>query len=163
MKKIFTVITLLVLFQHADAQVDSTPVYKRYPVIPVFNIMRLPDSTVFSKTDLKKKKATVIMLFSPDCSHCQLVTKDLIEHIGLFKKAQVIMISSLDFKDIRKFYDEYEISKYDNIVMGRDAAFYLGTFYAIKHYPSIFVYDKKGKFVKSFDGSFSMESVAEAL
>jgi thiol-disulfide isomerase/thioredoxin len=163
MKKFILASMLAFVFQLADAQTDSTPVYKRFPVIPVFNISKLPDSTEFSKDDLQRKKATVIMLFSPDCSHCQIETKNMLGHIDLFKKAQIIMVSSMDFVNIRKFYEDYEIAKYENIVMGRDAAFLLGSFYGIKHYPSIFVYDKKGNFVKSFEGEFTIESVAEAL
>lgn len=163
MKKIFIAIALLTAFQHADAQSDSIPVYKRFPIIPVFNIMIAPDSTKFSKDDLKKKKPTLIMLFSPDCSHCQVATKDLLDHIDLFKKVQIVMVSSLDYSHIKKFYEDYKIASYPNITMGRDATYYLGTFYKIHNYPTLFLYNKKGKFVQSFEGDIKMETIAGAL
>lgn len=163
MKKIFIAIALIVSFQQADAQTDSLPIYKRYPVIPVFNIMIAPDSTKFTKDDLKRKKPTIIMLFSPDCSHCQFATKELLEKMDLFKKVQIIMVSSLDFSNIKKFYDEYKIADYPNITMGRDGTYMLGTFYKIHTFPTIFLYNKKGKFVQSFEGDIKMEAIAEAL
>lgn len=73
------------------------------------------------------------------------------------------MVSSLDFSHIRKFYENYKIADYPNITMGRDGSYYLGTFYKIKSFPSLFLYNKKGKFVQSFEGDIKMETIAEAL
>ena len=103
------------------------------------------------------------MLFSPDCHHCQMAVKELIENISLFDKAQVLMVSSMDFVQVKQFYEEYKIANFPNITMGRDASYYLGTFYKIKNYPSVFVYDKKGKLVEAFEGTFQMKAVADAL
>ena len=54
MKKIFIAIALVISFQQAGAQIDSLPIYKRFPVIPLFNIMTAPDSIKFGKADLKR-------------------------------------------------------------------------------------------------------------
>jgi len=103
------------------------------------------------------------MMFSPDCEHCQAETKELTAKIDLFKKAQIIMVSPLDFKYIRKFYDEYKIADYPNITMGRDPSYFLGTFYKVRSFPSVFVYNKKGKLVNHFIGSYPVEEIAAAL
>ena len=163
MKRIIIVFILMTAFQQADAQSDSLPVYQRFPVVPLFTIMTAPDSIKFTKDDLKKRKITVFILFSPDCSHCQEATKELLAHIDLFKKTQIIMVSSMDFSHIKKFYEEYKIADHPNITMGRDASYYLGTFYKLTSFPSIFVYNKKGKFLKRFEGSFKTETVAESF
>jgi len=163
MKKLFTLIITIIAFQCVEAQTDSLPIYKRFPDVPAFSIMKAPDSVKFTKDDLAKKKETLIMLFSPDCSHCQVATKDLLEHIDLFKDVQIVMVSSLDFKNIKKFYEDYKIADHPNISMGRDGAYYLGTFYKLHNYPSLFLYDKKGKFVEEFVGDVKMEKVAAAL
>ena len=169
MKKIITALLLLAAFQSVDAQTeiktDTLPTYKKYPTIPVFTIMTAPDSLKFSKDDLKKKKPVMIMIFSPDCSHCKNATEDLIKHMDLFqaKDAQVVMVSHLDFSNIKKFYEDYKIAGYSNITMGRDGTYTLGAFYKIKSFPSIFVYDAKGNFVKSFEGDVKMSEIAESL
>jgi thioredoxin-related protein len=166
MKRIIIAICCIIAFQNVEAQtdnVDSLPIYQRFPEVPVFSITRVPDSTKFTRDDLKKRKPTIIMLFSPDCSHCQVATKDMLAHIDLFKKAQIVMVSSLDYSNIKKFYDEYKIGDQHNIIMGRDGTYNLGTFYKLRSYPSIFVYNKKGKFVDSFVGDIKMDKIAEAL
>ena len=73
------------------------------------------------------------------------------------------MVSSLDFSHIKKFYEEYKIASFPNITMGRDGSYYLGSFYRIHNFPSIYVYNKKGKFVESFEGDVKMEKIAAVL
>jgi len=145
------------------AQTDTTLLYLRFPMVPSFKLTNVADSSYFTKDNLKKKRPTIIMMFSPDCEHCQAETKELTANIKLFKKAQIIMASPLEFSYLRKFYDEYKIADYPNITMGRDPSYLLGTFYKIRSFPSIFVYNKKGNFVTSFTGSTPVEKIAAAL
>ncbi len=163
MKRILIACLLLLFFQQADAQQDTLPIYRRFPVVPVFSITTAPDSIKFTKDDLKKKRPTIIILFSPDCDHCQHATRDLLEHIDLFKKVQIVMVSSMDYSHIKKFYQDFHIAAHPNITMGWDAAFMLSSFYKIQQFPSLFIYDKKGDFVKAFEGTFPMKTVAKEL
>ena len=73
------------------------------------------------------------------------------------------MASPLEHRLLRKFYDEYEIADHPNIIMGRDPSYFFGTYYNIKSFPAIFVYDKKGNFVKAFDGSSPVQQIAAVL
>ena len=164
MKKIlsFLILTCTVFAASAQNQ-DSIPVYKRFPNVPPFKIIRLPDSAQFSKDDLKKNKATIIMIFSPDCEHCQRATHDLQAHADEFKNVQIVMASPLDYSMIEKFYKEYNIAAYPNITMGRDGTYFLGSFYKITNFPSIFVYDKKGNFIEKFEGDVPFSKIAKVL
>lgn len=145
------------------AQGETELIYLRFPSVPPFSIIKIDDSTKFTKADLTKRKPTIIFIFSPDCEHCQQETKALTANIGLFKKAQIIMASPLEHRLLKNFYNKYKIADYPNIIMGRDASYFFGTFYSIKSFPAIFVYDKKGRFVKSFDGNSPVEKIAESL
>lgn len=160
MKRILVLILITFFGKVSVAQTDSLPVYLRFPTVPPFNIIKVPDSSRFTKDDLTNKKATLIFIFSPDCDHCQNETKSLTANIKLFKKAQIIMASPLDYKLIKQFYVDYKIVNYPNIIMGRDPAYFLGTFYKIRSFPAMFLYDKKGNFVKAFDGSVPVTEIA---
>jgi len=163
MRKCFFIIACICLTKISLAQSDSSLIYLRFPTIPPFSITKVPDSTRFTKDELSKKKATLIFIFSPDCEHCQQETKALIDHIKLFKKVQIIMATPLEHELIKQFYELYKIAEYPNIIMGRDPTNFLGTFYKVEFYPSIFLYDKKGNFVKAFDGTVPVEKIAEFL
>lgn len=162
MRKHVLLLVFIVLCKISNAQTDSL-IYLRFPTVPPFSITTVVDSTKFSKDDLSKRKSTVIFIFSPDCEHCQQETKALTSNINLFKKAQIIMASPLEHQHLKKFYTEYKIADYPNIIMGRDPSYFFGTFYSIKTFPSIFVYDKKGRFVKAFEGGAPIALIADAL
>lgn len=163
MKKWILILLVMVTCVPVFAQDDSTLIYLRFPTVPPFSIIKVADSAKFSKSDLAPKKATLIFVFSPDCDHCQEQTKALTKNINWFKKAQIIMASPLSYELIKKFYEDYRIADYPNIIMGRDPSYFLGTFYKIRSFPALFLYDKKGNFVKAFDGSVPLSQIAAHL
>jgi thioredoxin-related protein len=154
------------------AQAQSTPtapekadtaLYLRFPFVPPFNLYKVPDSTLFTKADLKKKKATLLMVFSPDCDHCQHETKELTDKIKLFKKVQIVMASWLPYDQVKQFYKDYHIADYPNITMGWDKAFMLPSYYKFQSLPFMALYDKKGNLISVFEGSVSLDKVAAAF
>ncbi|MDP4284249.1 MAG: redoxin domain-containing protein [Bacteroidota bacterium] len=148
--------------QNVDS-IDNRPIYIRFPSIPEFTIYKAPDSTAFTREDLHKRKATVIMVFSPDCGHCQNETNMLIKNINRFKNTQIIMVTYLPYSEMMKFYSIYKIANYPQITMGRDTKYFFPIFFKIQNLPSIFVYDKKGNFKQKFEGDVNPEKILEEL
>jgi thiol-disulfide isomerase/thioredoxin len=144
------------------SQADSLPVYKRFPYIPQFTIYKAPDSTEFTRENLKKKP-TIFIIFSPDCEHCQRETKDLLTNIDKFKKTQIVMVTYLPYEEMMQFYKDYKIANYPMITMGRDTKFFFPVFYSVGNFPSIFVYDKDGDLKQSFEGTVSIDKIVAAF
>ncbi len=142
---------------------QDTALYLQFPTIPLFSIIKAPDSIRFTKADLKNKKPTIVIVFSPDCEHCQHEVNEIKANYHLFKKAQFLMVSPVEYKYLKTFYEEYKIADYPNITMGRDPNYMFGTFYKVRAFPSIFVYDKKGRYVKAFDESVPVKTIADAF
>ena len=164
MKYIYLLLICAITSCTVFSQSDSTaPIYLRFPVVPTFTIYKATDSSAFTRDNLKKKKPTVFIVFSPDCDHCQRETDSLLAHINLFHNAQIVMTTYLPHDQMVKFYNDYKIAKYPEIIMGRDAKFFFPVFFRVQSLPAIYVYDKKGKFKKAFEGSVKMAKVAEQL
>ena len=164
MKFIFYLLVTLCFAQTTSAQVDaSAPVYLRFPTVPQFTIYKATDSSAFTREDLKKRKSTVLFIFSPDCEHCQHETKELISKINKFKRSQVIMITTQPYQEMVRFYKDYHIADYSEITMGRDTKFFFPVYFRIQNLPSIFVYNKKGELKKAFEGDVNMDKVAQEL
>lgn len=165
MKKAFILIFFAFIGNTLLAQTitDSLPRYKRIPTVPPFKLVIAPDSIIFIKDELKKKRATIVMVFSPDCDHCVHSTEDLLAHYDLFKKAQIVMATSLTYSHVKKFYTDLKLADYPNVKVGWDAAYFLAGFYDVRTYPAIFLYDKKGNFKKVFDGNTKWETIAASL
>lgn len=163
MNKFFFVVILAFFCGKSFAQTDSLPIYQQFPSVPPFKLMLVPDSTAFTKADLKKKTATIIMVFSPDCEHCIHATESLLKHLDLFTKTQIVMGTALSYEHIQKFYKDFNIGAYPNIHVGLDNSYFLGTFYKVHSFPSIFVYDERGNFMKAFEGTVKWEDVAKGI
>lgn len=147
----------------AFSQVDSSaPVYVRFPTIPPFTIYTAADSAKFTRENLKKRPA-VFIIFDPFCDHCQHETKAITENISRFKNAQIIMVTYMPYSEMVQFYRDYKIADYPVITMGFDSKFFFPSFFHIRNLPAIFIYDKKGKYKTSFEGTVSLNKIVEAL
>lgn len=166
MKKIVLILTCSFIFFSAFSQTnapkDNTPEYISNPNIPEFTVYKAPDSTVFTKEDLKKKEATVLMIFSPECGHCQNETRELLKNIDHFKNTQILMVTWLPYTEMMAFYHEFKIAEHPEITMAWDKKDFFLPYYHVQMYPQLVVYDKKGKYVNSFSGAINLEDVWKA-
>ena len=156
MRFIMKPVTLLfaLIFYSANAfsqPAEKLPGYLQNPAIPDFNIWRVEDSTAFTKKDLDPTKVTIMMVFGPECSHCKDATKKILEQIDLFKDVQIIMYAPTRHELAVNFYKEMGLSGYPQFIVGSDPPFHLGGFYQVSSLPTLFLYDKKGKFVKKYE------------
>jgi thiol-disulfide isomerase/thioredoxin len=150
-------------FSQTKPSKDNSPAYIKDPTIPAFTLYKAPDSTAFTQKDLSAKKPTLIIIFSPECGHCQHETTVLTDNIDHFKNAQILMTTWLPFNEMTTFYKNYKIADYPQITMAWDNKFFFLPYYHVQSYPMFIVYDRKGKFVKTFSGDIKMEDVWNAM
>src|SRR5512138_1163450 len=95
MKSTLLFFTLSLFFISGFAQNDSTkvPPYQRYPTLPPIKILLSDSSTIYTKAQIPNDKPVLFMIFSPDCSHCQHETEELIAHMDELKDDQIVMIT----------------------------------------------------------------------
>ncbi|MEN9598268.1 MAG: hypothetical protein RL596_579 [Bacteroidota bacterium] len=162
MKKTGSIITLLFLtiYSFAQSPIDTVPPYKKNPTIPDFKILQT-DSTWFAKKDIKPYEYTVIIYFSPDCGHCQYEAKEIVKNIDSLKNILFIWVSYRDFKDIKKFYRQYNLDALPNMVMGRDPQYFIPSFYQVRYTPFIALYDKNQHYLTSWDMGVEISELLE--
>jgi thiol-disulfide isomerase/thioredoxin len=161
--KIFLYGLVLFLGISAHAQSDSiVPGYKRFPTIPPFTLLKV-DSTNFTRKNLARNKKTMIMFFSPGCDHCRHQTDSMLAHIDQFKDVEIVMATYQPFEDMKGFYNDYKLSKYSNIMVGRDTQYFFPPFYKISSLPFMILYSAKGKLITTFEGSTPVNKVLNAF
>ena len=167
MKRFLVVLSCLLIsyggFSQIKASTDNTPEYIKTPTIPGFTIYSAPDSTAFTNLELKKNKPTLLMIFSPECGHCQNTTRELEKYMDHLKNVQILMVTWLPYSEMMAFYQTYKIAEYPQITMGWDKKDFFLPYYHVQMYPDLVVYNKHGKYVNSFSGEIKMEDVAKAL
>lgn len=76
---------------------------------------------------------------------------------------QILMVSSAPYPEIKDFYEMYHLSSMPNIKVGQDINLKLGLVFKIRTYPSLFVYDQKGKLAKAFVGNIGVPAIIDAV
>lgn len=151
------------LFSQSSATKDSIPAYISKGVIPAFKVYKAPDSSVFTNNDIQKNRPILLMIFSPDCGHCQHVATEITKNIDHFNKVQILMFTWLPYSDMMSFDKTYKIADFPQITLGWDPKYFFLPYYHVSSYPKLIVYNKKGKYVKEFQGNIQIEDVWKAL
>lgn len=161
MRNLFSGLLLLILSATVSAQQDSLniPPYKRFPTVPPFKLLKADSISFFTKADLKKNKAVLLVIFSPECEHCQHETEEIIKHIDDFKKIQIVMTTTWPLSMMKNFCTKYNLERFDNITAGQDINYMLPSYYSIRNMPFLAFYDKKGKLIDTFEGALPVEKV----
>lgn len=161
MKKIFTFLALCFVLG-ASAQVDTVPAFKKNPNIPKFELLQT-DSTWFSNKDIPKNKPVVIVYFSPECGHCQLTAQEFAKSMDELKDMFLIWVSRYSPEQIKKFAEEYQLNRFENVRLGRDTKYFIPVFYDIKFTPFMAVYNNKGKLVKTYPEGTHPDTLAHLI
>jgi thiol-disulfide isomerase/thioredoxin len=160
MKKYLLLLSVIFITITLFAQNDSLEApYKRFPIFPPVKLL-LPDSlSFFTKSDLDKKKAVMLMLFNPQCEHCKHETEELIKNIDKFKNIQVVMATSMAFDSMLTFRERYQLSQYKNILVAQDTHFFLFSFFQNHNLPFLAFYNRKKELISVFEGGLPIERV----
>ena len=79
------------------------------------------------------------------------------------KDVQILMASYSPLSEMKTFYEDRALAKYQNILMGYDSKYFFPPFYKMSSLPFMALYDKKGNFITSFHGNTSVAKIVEAF
>ncbi len=117
---------------------------------PDFKI-RTTNGKVVSSGQISINKPTIIIVFSPDCGHCQVLIGGIFKKINHFKNTHIIMATFVQPKDIITFEKKYQTAKYTNVTVGTDEpVFFLQKYYQLTNTPFTVLYDKNRKLIASY-------------
>lgn len=167
MKKYVVGFILLLSSFFAIAQTDSTklPPYQRFPTVPPIQLLLSDSSTIYTKAQIPSKKPVLIMIFNPECEHCQHETEEIIAHRDELKDVQIVMsmIAVQPLSMMKDFISKYHLNEYSNITVGKDIYYIMPGFYDLHNIPFLAMYDKKGDLIEGFEGSLPITKVIELL
>jgi len=146
----------------AFCQYDTTPPYLKTKLLPGFNLLSL-DSTVFDQSVLSENNNTIIMLFNPECEHCQDQLKLMLSIPELAASTNVILTSTETLQKIKIFYDKFQLKNYPLIHIGKDHKYFFGGFYQPKTIPVLAFYNKQKQLVYFNQGAVKKKQILDAL
>lgn len=143
------------------AQSDSTqlPAYKRFPTLPPVKLLLADSISHFGKENFNKKSPVLIIIFNPDCEHCQKETEELLDSMNHFKNIQIVMATMMPFDKMNEFIKKYKLDNFKNIVVGQDNQYFLPVFYMVSNLPYLALYNKKGELITTYEGAVPIHTV----
>jgi len=92
MKRIVLLLLATCFVSLAFAQsTEGDPANKLKPDLPAFKLLSLDSTKVQTKDTLSKDMPIMIIIFSPDCDHCNVLAKALVTQQKKFKDIQIVM------------------------------------------------------------------------
>lgn len=130
--------------------------------LPAFQL-QLPDSITYLNTaNITPGKPMAIFYFSPFCPYCRAQTTEIIEDMDRLKEIQFYFVTPLPYRNMKDFYDEYNLGKYPNIITGVDTAHFINDYFELTGVPFMAVYDKNKILNKAFLGKVYSSQIKKA-
>ncbi|MHA6246786.1 peroxiredoxin family protein [Pontibacter sp. CAU 1760] len=140
-----------------ESPTQTQPTSNDLPMLP----MLLQDGSRVIAKNLKGK--TVLVLYQPDCDHCQREATQIQENLEAFEGYKVYFVSDAGFAQQRQFAETYKLADLKNVHFAtttiNDILEQVGPIEA----PSLFVYSEEGRLVKSFIGETPIEQILPVL
>lgn len=137
--------------------VETAPAAKNdLPFMPI----AVTDGTVANAKDFKGKN--ILILFQPDCDHCQHEAEDIEKRLSDFKDYKLYFVSSAPMPEIEKFAATYKLAGKQNIFFGNTAAENVLNHFGPIPAPSIYIYNDQ-TLKKGFEGQTDVGEIVNAL
>lgn len=144
------------------AQIDTTAPYLKTKSLPDFRLLTI-DSVEFNQTILDENKSTIIMLFNPECDHCQQQLDLLLSIPLVTQTAQIILSSNETQEKNRVFYEKNQLEKYSFIHLGKDFKYFFGAYYQPRTIPVLAFYNPQKQLTLFNQGNTKKKQIEQAL
>jgi peroxiredoxin len=116
-----------------------------------------------SQVDIRTMKGKIILiLFQPDCDHCQREAEEIRKHIDAFKDYTLYFISADQLPVLEAFGKKYELLNYSNIHFASTSVESVLNNFGPISAPSLYIYSDQ-KLIQKFNGEVSIEKILGAI
>lgn len=131
--------------------------------IPSFSLL-LPDSSSISiNAKSISGKPTVLYLFRPGCPYCRAQMNDIVNEIKELKDIRFYIFTNVSFKEMKKFYDHFELNKYPNITTGFDSDNFFQRYYSTTSVPYLALYNRESTLNRVYEGKTSINLIKQSI
>ncbi len=120
--------------------------------------------TLITDSDLKSNGNLFVMMFNPNCSHCEAVATSLYENIGLFKKSKIVLLANPVMSVyIPGFLRTCRMEHQTEMYIGTDTAGFVDHVFLYKTLPQINIYNPERRLIKTYTGDVTMDSLKKYI
>jgi peroxiredoxin len=108
------------------------------------------------------KENTILILFQPDCDHCQREAKAIRENLNAFKNYNLYFISADQLAAVKKFGEDYDLMGHTNVYFALTTVDNVIKNFGPIPSPSVYIYADQ-KLVQKFNGEVTIDRILQAI
>lgn len=154
-------IVIPILFScSSDKRVD---IYKEIRTLPVFDMLLVDSTTMFSTKSIPKGHPSLLVYFDPYCEHCQEETKMVIAKMDSLKNVRIYFVSDRPLFEIKQFYQHFKLQTYQNITVGRDTSYAFIRLFKPGTTPYTAIYDNDHQLIGLSKGQTNISDIIRRI
>ena len=106
---------------------------------------------------------TILVLYQPDCDHCQREANEIEAHLDSFKDYNIYFITTESFEKIDQFAKDYNLEGHDHVFFGQTQVGHIINNFGQISAPSVYVYGEGGNLKRRFNGETRIEDIVKSL
>ncbi len=140
-----------------NAQAPARILVNQLPNLKLLGV----DGSVNYSRELNGKN--VLVLYNPDCDHCQREAKEIRTQIEAFQNYTVWFVSSDNFENIGRFAKDYDLVGRANVLFVRTEVMEVINNFGAIATPSVYIYSDERQLVKAINGETRIEEILKYL
>ena len=148
---VLVLISLALLLSISKKIVDRVLISSKLSKLPNIHLYST-QGEVYQLQDLADDRITVLIYFQSECSYCETEALEVQKYSKELEAANIIFISVESLEHIAAFEDKYDFKSYENIFITQARLSELATFFGNLHTPQIFIYDSRGRLIRTQKG-----------
>ncbi len=129
--------------------------------LPYMEIRLLNGDTIDARS--LETERVAIVLFQPDCDHCQREAAQIREHLNAFEDYKLYFVSSSGGPEVGQFAATYGLEGHDNVIFGVTTVQSILDNYGAIQAPSMYIYSKGGALVQALNGEVDISVILKYL
>lgn len=129
--------------------------------MPAFDVLLMDSTTKFNTKNIPLGQPTVFFIFSPNCPFCRAQTTEIIEESKSLSKIQFYLLSNFPFPTLKKYYEEYQLKKYPNIIVAQDFDFFFTYYLHADVVPYFAIYGKDKLLKQALKGKINSNVIKD--
>lgn len=151
---------LLPGIKEKNTEIPSTSAKNLANQLPNLKLLGMDGSVNYSR-ELNGKN--VLVLYNPDCDHCQREAKEIRMQIEAFQNYTVWFVSSDNVENISRFAKDYDLVGQANVHFVRTEVMEVINNFGAIATPSVYIYSDERQLIKAINGETSIDQIIRFL
>jgi thiol-disulfide isomerase/thioredoxin len=127
--------------------------------LPSFTLISLDSSRLTTSSQIGEGAPIIFMYFSPDCEHCQRMTKLLTRRLNGHGAVRLYMVTNESVEETKRFVVTFHLDTLSNVLVARDYNFSFFDSFLPSSVPFFAICDQQKKLKKIYEGEVDINSI----